>query len=49
MHTFARASRPSERTAAITRAGSSDSIASERVEPAPVRSSQSSAIAPPTV
>ena len=48
MHTFARASSPNERTAAITRAGSSDSIASERVEPSSVSTSQISALQPPT-
>ena len=37
MHTFAREARPSERTAASTRAGSSDSTAIVRVEPSSVR------------
>jgi hypothetical protein len=48
MHTFARDSSPSERTVAITRAGSSDSTTSERVEPSSVLTSQISALQPPT-
>ncbi len=49
MQTFAREARPSERTAASTRAGSSDSTAIVRVEPLSVRISLSSAMQPPTV
>ena len=49
MQTFVREERPSERTAATTRAGSSDSTAIVRVAPLSVRTSLSSAMQPPTV
>ncbi len=49
MQTFAREARPSERTAASTRAGSSDSTAIVRVEALSARTSLISAVQPPTV
>ena len=49
MQTFVREERPSERTAATTRAGSSDSTAIVRVEPLSVRTSLSSAMQPSSV
>ena len=46
MQTFARAASPSERTAATTPTGSSDSTAIVRVEPLSVRTSERSAMQP---
>ena len=47
--TLRREPRPSSRTAAITRAGSSDSTAIVRLAPSSVRTSERSAMQPPTV
>ena len=49
MFTLRREPRPSSRTAALTRAASSDSTAIVRREPCAVRTSDSSAMEPPIV
>ncbi len=49
MFTLGRESRPSSRTAALTRDASSDSMAIVRRDPCAVRTSDSSNMAPPIV